>query len=446
MFTNKLFTSVVLAVILASSSSAAPSPPSPQHATHRVHKVKADSEFTAYYPKSDYKTFGKGQDHPLSKRAGDDLAGDAVKFVESQLHLSPQSVVFKSGFSNDVGKHAYLRQLINGVPVTNAPAHVVFGNDGKVTAFGNSFIKPSAIASTTPSINVQDAIQRAEAAVNGTYNQHPPTIEYVAKENGSVVLAHVLQVENEHSGAFVEAFIDAHSGELTHLNNFVAEASYRVVPITKQYLTQGFETLVDPQDLTASPEGWHSDGRVSTITTSGNNAIAFKGTLSAVTTQSSAPLNFIFNQTASQQPSVQVNLDAARTNAFYVVNTVHDISYKYGFKENAFNFQNNNFGKGGYGSDRVTISVQDSSGTNNANFATPPDGQSGRMRMYLFVITNPFRDGALENDIVIHEYTHGITNRLTGGGTANCLQTYESAGLGEGWSDAMAEYMFLLRL
>ena len=38
-----------------------------------------------------------------------------------------------------------------------------------------------------------------------------------------------------------------------------------------------------------------------------------------------------------------------------------------------FNFQNNNFNKGGKGNDRVTISVQDSSGIDNANFATPAE-------------------------------------------------------------------------
>lgn len=44
----------------------------------------------------------------------------------------------------------------------------------------------------------------------------------------------------------------------------------------------------------------------------------------------------------------------------------------------------------------------------------------------------------MENDIVVHEMTHGITNRLTGGGTGRCLQTLEAGGLGEGWGDAMA--------
>ena len=50
----------------------------------------------------------------------------------------------------------------------------------------------------------------------------------------------------------------------------------------------------------------------------------------------------------------------------------------------------------------------------------------------------------MENDIVIHEMTHGITNRMTGGGTGRCLQTTEAGGMGEGWSDAMAEYVSCL--
>ncbi len=52
--------------------------------------------------------------------------------------------------------------------------------------------------------------------------------------------------------------------------------------------------------------------------------------------------------------------------------------------------------------------------------------------MFLWTNTIPSRDGDLQNDIIVHEITHGITNRLTGGGTARCLQTLESAGLGEG--------------
>lgn len=43
-------------------------------------------------------------------------------------------------------------------------------------------------------------------------------------------------------------------------------------------------------------------------------------------------------------------------------------------------------------------------------------------------------DGDLDNGVILHEYTHGISNRLTGGPSAGgCLQNAEQ--MGEGWSD-----------
>ncbi|WP_341720896.1 M36 family metallopeptidase [Micromonospora sp. FIMYZ51] len=46
------------------------------------------------------------------------------------------------------------------------------------------------------------------------------------------------------------------------------------------------------------------------------------------------------------------------------------------------------------------------------------------------------RDGDLDAGIVIHEYGHGISNRLTGGPGINCLSGNEQ--MGEGWSDFFA--------
>ena len=50
------------------------------------------------------------------------------------------------------------------------------------------------------------------------------------------------------------------------------------------------------------------------------------------------------------------------------------------------------------------------------------------------------RDGDLDNGIIIHEYGHGISNRLTGGpSTTSCLWNAEQ--MGEGWSDFFALVM-----
>jgi cysteine-rich repeat protein len=52
------------------------------------------------------------------------------------------------------------------------------------------------------------------------------------------------------------------------------------------------------------------------------------------------------------------------------------------------------------------------------------------------ISTSPMRDGALDGGIVLHEYGHGVTSRLTGGAaSASCLSMSQSAGMGEGWSD-----------
>ncbi|KAH6592387.1 hypothetical protein BASA61_004576 [Batrachochytrium salamandrivorans] len=127
-------------------------------------------------------------------------------------------------------------------------------------------------------------------------------------------------------------------------------------------------------------------------------------------------------------------------NLFYVSNVMHDITYQYGFTEKAGNFQKDNFDKGGQGNDAVSINVLNSRGVNNAQFLSLPlMDNSGEMNMYRFTYTTPGRSGGLDNGIQIHEYAHGISNRLTGGSsTSGCLRTAEAQGMGEGWSDVLA--------
>src|SRR5262249_45828184 len=72
----------------------------------------------------------------------------------------------------------------------------------------------------------------------------------------------------------------------------------------------------------------------------------------------------------------------------------------------------------------------------NSNFSTPPDGDSGRMQMFLFDFPTPERDGSLDATIVLHELTHGLSNRLVG--DANGLIWAQGGGMGEGGSDLYA--------
>ncbi|CAN5645254.1 hypothetical protein BH20ACI4_BH20ACI4_08000 [soil metagenome] len=142
------------------------------------------------------------------------------------------------------------------------------------------------------------------------------------------------------------------------------------------------------------------------------------------------------NPTPGDAPLTAPAQRGAVIQMFYIMNLYHDTLYSLGFTEAARNFQTDNFGRGGVGNDRVSAEGQDSSGSNNANFNTPADGGRGRMQMYIWTGPTPDYDGTTDADIIIHEVTHGLSNRLHG--NASGLSSNMSRGMGEGWSDYYA--------
>ncbi|KAH9029326.1 Fungalysin metallopeptidase-domain-containing protein [Lactarius deliciosus] len=443
---------VLFSLLFVSTTSA-----TPQSWAHRTHYVGADRnlKLEAYHPESTFQAsshhfrFGVDGVDPFPTyrrypRDTPDISAAAVTFLASNLGVPEESIHPRASAQGQAAHHVFLVQKItiirsprqNGVPVANAVANVAFNNHRKVSSFSSSFVEhcqfyQAGAADTDPSVSLADAITTAEKMLSGTYNGYPTTLEFVVQPNGFAALTHVIQIQNEPTGTWYEAFVDAHNNTLLSLTDFVAKASYRVLPIHEQDPTQGFQTITDPQDKSASPNGWHQEFSTATNLTAGNNAIAYKGSqLIDVTVQSSADLNFIYDVDLTKDPSSGTNVQAATTNAFYVVNTFHDFTYEYGFTETTFNFQTNNLNKGGEGFDRILVSVQDDYGINDAVFFTPPEGLTS---------TQPRLDSALQNDLVIHECQHGASNRMTGGGTARCFQTSESAGVAEGYADAMAD-------
>jgi len=206
-------------------------------------------------------------------------------------------------------------------------------------------------------------------------------------------------------------------------------------------LTDLRTTVANPDNALASPFGWHDTNGAAGAeftTTQGNNVSAYTDTNADNTPDAgSAPdgtasLTFAPALDLTQAPAAY--LPAAVVNLFYWNNIIHDVMYQYGFHDAAGNFQTNNYGRGGAGNDAVRAEAQDGSGTSNANFATPPDGWGGRMQMYRWTPATPDRDSDFDAGVIAHEYTHGISNRLTGGPSAvGCLGNSEQ--MGEGWSD-----------
>lgn len=145
----------------------------------------------------------------------------------------------------------------------------------------------------------------------------------------------------------------------------------------------------NPWFVDASPDGWHSIAGGSEIgsstNTKGNNVFAYddKANQNMPGNSPDGGVNRVFDFPFVENQSA-INLNSSTTNLFYINNKIHDIFYRFGFIESARNFQGFNYGKGGIENDYVLAESQDGRGLNNANFATPPDGSSGRMQMYLW--------------------------------------------------------------
>ncbi|KAI2636683.1 extracellular elastinolytic metallo proteinase [Xylaria nigripes] len=368
--------------------------------------------------------------------------------------------------------HVYFKQTAHGLDIDNADFNVNIAADGSILSYGNSFYQgkipeenplqkrafsaaPQALEKVISMLQIPVAgTPTAEATAesntftlkgtSGAQKDPEARLMYFVKSTGDLALT--WRVETDVLDNWLLSYVDAKTNAEIHgVVDWVQDATMEVYPWAKVMDPDSGdrEILTDPWDFADSAFTWFSDGTTSYNTTRGNNAVAQVNPDGGTDWESnyrpsSNDLEFVYDWSPTwSDPSTYYN--ASATQIFYTANTYHDVLYDLGFTEAAGNFEENNDNLGGKGGDFVILNSQDGSGLNNANFATPPDGQSGRMRMFMWTYTNPNRDCAFEADVIIHEYTHGLSNRLTGGpSNTNCLNSVEAGSMGEGWGDFMA--------
>ena len=258
----------------------------------------------------------------------------------------------------------------------------------------------------------------------------PARLLYQPRPDGSLALAWEVSIYELDARNWWNLRIDANTGAVLDKNNLVVECNFEndgpagtplhaaqpvVVPfsfaamaagpttnafnvyaIPTETPSHGARTFVSTSvaDGKASPMGWNSilPGTSFSITR-GNNVYAYEDpdNLNAPAPGSSPDAGpsmlFDFPVDFTKQPVAYKA--AATTNLFYMNNIMHDIWYQYGFDEASGNFQTTNPNPlEGLGGDQVMAESQDSRNVaatrNNANFATPTDGQAPRMQMYLW--------------------------------------------------------------
>ena len=359
------------------------------------------------------------------------LTEHAGRFGLTQADLA-DAIVTDHYRDADIGiTHIYLRQSANGLAVENANINLAVADDGRVLSAAGGFVADLAsrlpAGTPAPTLSASDAVIRAAAALGVTLSGQPvmtdtlggvaavtvfsapelsldaitARLHYMATDDGGVALGWQMVVRTADLDHWYDLSIDGATGAMNSLSDWVHDATYNVIEApAESYQDGGFTIVTDPHDTTASPFGWHDTNGAAGAEftdTRGNNVDAHLDRVNdnipdGVRPDGGAALDFSgFTFNPTEAPTSVTNSLISQLNLFYAINYIHDVSYHYGFTEVAGNFQVNNYGRGGLGNDAVQGDALDGGGTNNANFATPPDGISPRMQQYIWTPANPDR-------------------------------------------------------
>jgi hypothetical protein len=388
--------------------------------------------------------------------------------------------------------YAHLEQIINGVPVFRGEVKAGFTKDGRIIRVINNLAPGLNYGSlSTDFRDPLDAVKKAAAHIN--HELRPADVSrnaaestdnkvvfgqgdwattaermYFPTEPGVAVPAWrvliwrpvnayyvivdaadgiVLWHKNISDDQTQSATYDVYANANAFINAGDSPAALSPGPVNPTLGTQGVvgartsvTRIGNEAPFTFNNNGWITDGANITDGNALEAGIDRDGTNGVDAPQTGSP-NRTFTSTWNPAPGNPGPGDDPLTaqaqrgaviQMFYVMNWYHDELYRLGFTEPARNFQASNFGRGGVENDRVSGEGQDSSGTNNANFATPADGGRGRMQMYVWTGPTPDYDGTGDAEVIIHEVTHGTSNRLHGNGSGLGNQ---GGMMGEGWGD-----------
>jgi extracellular elastinolytic metalloproteinase len=320
--------------------------------------------------------------------------------------------------------HAYVQQVLHGLPILNSVIGFHYNSKNQLVYSANNFVTDAANKVHTPltqfgaSELAMKAVQNTAAAAGSvTFKEIDPTAKREYKETEQVFYFcyYFDGIKVHKAGNFI--FYDNKTSDwwnilvsmdgnildriswTTHcaappkgqMANAGNEASYHALSFaTESPLYGNRSTLLNPHDSLASPFGWQDEdgeaGAEYTITR-GNNVHASEDRNAdnnpGFSPDGGESLVFDFSYNPAELDPLNYQ-SYAITNLFVANNLMHDLMYTYGFDEVSGNFQSNIYGRGGLGSDEVLADAQDGSGSNNANFSTPPDGSNPRMQMYLW--------------------------------------------------------------
>lgn len=380
----------------------------------------------------------------------------------AELRLAREAVTAHNGSRN-----VRLMQQVDGIDVWRGELSTVIDREGRVRSLASAAISAARHKTNlrAPLIDVERAyaLAIASAGMTTVSERRNEGLVYFPLSDQELRLAWQVTVSSRQPFAAYVTVVDAADGRVLWRRNGVASnhidthgaifdregpidfLPFKTSPPSLDRVDRPFHGAAQlfppavgvPMFADSDPhyDWWAGQARTAT---SGNNVIAQDDRDDNNTGGSQATANgsdFTQPLDLSKEPNTYTAFST--TNIFWWVNYTHDVWYLYGFTEAFGNYQQINFVGGVQvpGNDPVIADSQNGADTGdncNANFDnSPPDGSSGRMQMYECANSVPSRDSGLNSGTIVHEYHHGMSERLRPG-----LHTgQQGGGIGEGGGD-----------
>jgi Zn-dependent metalloprotease len=380
--------------------------------------------------------------------------------------------------------HLSFTQRIKGIPVfgNGLIAHVA--KDGRVVGFTGSPLTSVDVPAAGPRVSADQARAAAIRDVGGRANVRAArrisgaesAVRYAGGDRASLVWFHTTKgtvlgwqtLVRPTSKELFSSVVDANTGRVLHRDSLVDHNTalvwdnypgapqggvQRRVALQQSWLVAGSQSLSGPNTHV------YADVNDDNVATAREEVrprrdgtyefpfTPFSSRIPGMPCTAILPCSWSPNTPDSWRTNTRQNA----TQVFYFVNSFHDHleAAPIGFTAEAGNFE---------GADAVQAEPLDGADTanglpnaghvDNANMSTPPDGQAPRMQMFLFhqpgapfglgPNEDPFiaSNGGDEADVVYHEYTHGLSNRLVvDAGGNSTLGDVQAGAMGEAWSD-----------
>jgi hypothetical protein len=435
--------------------------------------------------------FLAGRSAPLSPPASGDRREAAERFVRRHLaalglaraDLGSLKLERRTRIPGGAELFGY-RQYANGIPSFDGGMRIAVDAAGRVVSLAGPAQPHLSVATEVPTLTAEQAMRRlmpnvgAQRAVHiargpagrrrsTRFTSGEAAALVVFGEGTSARLAWQLDLRAG-SAAHYAAVVDAASGRILYRANRVKAAANDAM-VWEQYpgaarggtaaranltpyLSPGATDLSGPYarawsdvDDDDNPDLSERIGRTGE---GGSFAFAFDEFTPAENPGGACDSAHKCSWNAESGGTAEINRRQNAVQAFYYVNRFRDhlLAAPISFSASDGSFENE---------DRLQVNTDDGANpvgggpdgdhVDNATMATPPDGTSPTMSMFLFLksSSSPFRDvnGGDDAAIVYHEYTHGLSNRLVtvAPGGEGALNGPQSGGMGEGWSDWYAK-------